>query len=398
MYYIILLITLGCISTVLTIIETSVLACPRVKIDKKPITKYLKSVFTKLSFFISLIDISIQQIVNFILIEKISFSNIIAVSAVYTAITIYLDMLGKSIALMYPEYFCNYLGYIIFPIYYLLSPVINMLFLIIEYSIKILGLKKKTTLENLNSYKEEIRAIIQQANKMDRVNNEIQMIETIFQLKETSINTIIVPRNEFCKIEYCDNTQEMLSRLMNNCEYRSIVVEKEDEIIGYIDYYELLKDIAAKKVLSSMDDYIKEPVYILESSNIYKVIRDIKISGNHIYFVINEYGTVLGLLTARDLLDELIGAQYNEDLHITKTKDGIFIDGIQNIRVLNKYLNLDLPEKFLTISGLLINKLRRIPKENEKVVINDISFTVIKCTYNKVLSVLASHPIQKSLN
>ena len=113
--------------------------------------------------------------------------------------------------------------------------------------------------------------------------------------------------------------------------------------------------------------------------------------------IIDEYGSLLGLVTVEDILEEIVGEIKEQDdknqVNIIRTKSGIYkIAGKILIRDLNKNLHLNLPEfdEAYNLSTYIINYLGRIPDEREKFIINKINFEILKKIHNDLVLIKAS--------
>lgn len=126
---------------------------------------------------------------------------------------------------------------------------------------------------------------------------------------------------------------------------------------------------------------MREAYFVPESKDIDELFREMKQNKVHMAIAIDEYGGTAGLITMEDILEQLVGNIFDEydeeELEIKKIDDNTFIlNGTASLYELKKVFDIELPEgDYETLSGYLLEKLGRIPNENEYPVIEDENLT-----------------------
>lgn len=126
---------------------------------------------------------------------------------------------------------------------------------------------------------------------------------------------------------------------------------------------------------------MREAYFVPESKDIDELFREMKQNKVHMAIAIDEYGGTAGLITMEDILEQLVGNIFDEydeeELEIKKIDDNTFIlNGTVSLYELKKVFDIELPEgDYETLSGYLLEKLGRIPNENEYPVIEDENLT-----------------------
>jgi putative hemolysin len=155
-----------------------------------------------------------------------------------------------------------------------------------------------------------------------------------------------------------------------------------DDITGII----LLKDLFGGQTEQDfkVGNLIKEPIYFNENTSAYQVLESFKNEGNHYGIVVNEYGSVQGIITMDDMLDALVGQateHYQDEYKIEqRTDDTWFVDGQYSIFDFEKYFDVLLTDdqnSFATVAGLFISKKNEIPEVGDTLVIGELQFEVL---------------------
>ncbi|MDW3197641.1 MAG: hemolysin family protein [Cytophagales bacterium] len=207
---------------------------------------------------------------------------------------------------------------------------------------------------------EEIRASLSIAyNQGDLTKNEHQLLDAAFRFDDQITRQIMVPRGEveFFDLQrsYKENLQ--LARKTKHTRF-PLCVGSLDEIKGVVH----IKDLLGQEEVT--DEKLKKlartPVYVPETLPINTLLQDFRRTRQHMAFVEDEYGTVIGIVTLENVLEELVGAVQDEfdaeSAKIVKESDGTYlVDGDMSIIHLNEKLDIELiPHEADTLSGFLI--------------------------------------------
>jgi Mg2+/Co2+ transporter CorB len=142
---------------------------------------------------------------------------------------------------------------------------------------------------------------------------------------------------------------------------------------------------------------VKEPLFIPETTTLKDQLENFRRTRTHIGIVVDEYGTLMGLVTLEDILEEIVGQI--DDEHdkvirgIKRQKDGSYIvRGNLNIRDLNREMDWSLPvEDYATVAGLVIRIAENIPEINDRFNYEDFEFMVMGKIRNQITSVKINH-------
>lgn len=231
---------------------------------------------------------------------------------------------------------------------------------------------------------EEIQAIISIGEEEGVVEKEErQMLISIFELADTTVTEIMIPRTEMVCIEENTPYNEVVSTISHSGRSRLPVYrESIDNIIGAIHSRDLL-DFQGSPKDFTLNKIMHPPFFIPESKKVLSLLADFKKGKKmHLALIIDEYGGIEGLVTLEDILEEIVGDildEYDrERAQIEYLPDGrILIDGHTSIREINKALNTYIPhEEFQTLSGLIMDQLGHIPIRGESISFEGYLLTV----------------------
>ena len=130
--------------------------------------------------------------------------------------------------------------------------------------------------------------------------------------------------------------------------------------------------------------HLTKPYYIPETKSAHLLFYELKNNKKHIAIVIDEYGGTSGLITLEDLLEEIVGDIWDEHEENTDSEDiiktvegAIIVNGRTEIEKIEEYLNINLERgRYETVSGLILNTIRRIPHQGENLRIEEMEITI----------------------
>ncbi len=253
----------------------------------------------------------------------------------------------------------------------------------------------------------EIESLIQVCEERGLLSRqEKELMESVFEFRETLVREIMVPRLEIVGVERQSPLDEIIPMVLEKGHSRLPVFESNiDHIVGVL----LAKDLLAfwGKPASEQDlgRVLRTPYFIPESKKISDLLRDMVERKSQIAVVIDEYGGTAGIITLEDILEEIVGEIYDEydqlePRLVPQEDDSVLVDARLDIEDLMEYFKLEwenLPEgKFESVGGLLIHLLGRVPQVNDKVVIDHLEFTVVEADARRAKQVLVRSlaPIQ----
>ena len=242
----------------------------------------------------------------------------------------------------------------------------------------ILSLKDQFRLEK------EIQSIINAGEESGLIDPQSgEMIQSILEFRDTIVREVMIPRTEMVAIGSDATIDEVLDLIIKHGHTRMPVYgDSVDNILGILNVKDLLKfwskPISENDILSTL----RKPYYIPETKKTHLLLHELKQKKHHMAIVIDEYGGTSGLVTLEDLIEEIVGEIHDE--HDTK-KEGIIelpegytlIDGRVEIEIVEEYYGVKFQEgRYETLSGLILNVIKKIPVTGEVIQIENFEMII----------------------
>ena len=301
------------------------------------------------------------------------YSSGLALVAVVLMITFFSLVIGelvpKRIALSNSERFASLSAAPLVAFSRLVSPAIVLLSFCTDLVLRALGVKAYT---EPAVTEEEIRILIDQGTTAGVIEEEEQdIVERVFSLGDRRVNSIMTPRGEIVWLDIDDSGAEISQKIAGGTYSMFPVCSKKlDNVLGVVQSKDLLScNLADKKV--DLKDSLLPPLFVPESMRALKVLEKFKQTGIHLAIVLDEYGSVQGIVTLVDLLEGLVGdIPHIDELsepQIVKRQDGSWlVDGALPVDDLREMIDLEwLPEgedyQYITLGGFVMTHLEKIP-------------------------------------
>lgn len=266
------------------------------------------------------------------------------------------------------------------------SPFVKLLTLSTNFFVRLLGIDPHE--EDGKVTEEEIRLMVDVGEERGAIDEyEKLMINNIFEFNNKTVANIMTHRTDIGAIPVEASLQDVTAFLKSE-QYSRIPVYEDtiDNIIGILyakDLIYLLGDAAGCGEFS-LKNIIRQPYIVPASKRTDELFRELQKNNIHIAIVIDEYGGTAGVVTIEDLIEEIVGNisdEYDEDDENFKKLDEntVIIKGTTSLDEVEDYLEVKLPtEEYETLSGFLIGQLGRIPKKEDKPMIefDDLVFKV----------------------
>jgi len=239
---------------------------------------------------------------------------------------------------------------------------------------------------------EELKALIdvaQDRNLLDK--HEGDMIKRIFSYDDLIASDVMVPRTETHTLEASNKISEAKALVAEYGHSRYPVRDGQiDEIIGTLYSKDLLRHSADSNL--EVREIIRPAYFIPASKPINALLREFQQQKIHLAIALDEYGGIAGIITLEDILEEIVGEIEDEfDTHevmMEEIKPGeLIVNGECEVKQINRTLGLSLPEENVTIGGLVISHLEKIPATGTQLNLNDVDMMVEQSTKKRVKKV-----------
>ncbi|MBN8282338.1 transporter associated domain-containing protein [Zoogloea sp.] len=223
----------------------------------------------------------------------------------------------------------------------------------------------------------------------------LAIIEGALQVSDMQVRDVMVPRAQMDVVCLDDSVEDITRFAIGAAHSRFPVVgENKDDVAGILLAKDLLRVFAGESF--NLRDMLRPAVFVPESKRLNVLLRDFRVSRNHMAIVVDEYGGVAGLVTIEDVLEQIVG-DIEDEYDFDETADNIRLDQAGRYRVKAGTEIEDFNEAFATtfsdaeydtVGGLLIRKLGRLPKRNEIVELEGLRFQVLRADSRRVHSLL----------
>ncbi len=250
-------------------------------------------------------------------------------------------------------------------------------------------------MESPGDLEKEIQQLIDEGEERGLISeDEGEMIQGIFSFRDTVAREIMIPRTNTVGAHADTEIGDVIDLIVQSGHSRIPIFEDNiDNVIGILHAKDLLP-FWGKEHEIDIRRIVRPPYFIPETKKISDVLTDLRDKKSHMAIVIDEYGGTAGILTLEDIIEEIIGEivdEYDpEEKLITERDDGsIVVDARLDVEELEDYLEVDFPEgNFESVGGFVISLLGKVPSINEKVIFNNLEFTVIEADSRKAEKIL----------
>ena len=213
----------------------------------------------------------------------------------------------------------------------------------------------------------------------------LKMIEGVFKVSEIQVREIMIPRSHITVVDISDDITDIVKKVTSSGHSRFPVIDdNKDEIIGVLLAKDLLKRNTVENIDIDLHEVLRPAVFVPESKRLNILLNEFKSSRNHIAIVIDEHGSVSGLITIEDVLEEIVGEIDDEHDKETVSKiisrgnNQYIVDALTPLEEFNSYFLSNFHDEDIeTIGGFLINRFEKVPKNSETISIEKLFFKIL---------------------
>ena len=326
------------------------------------------------------------------------YADAIATSIIVIIVTflsiIFGELIPKRFALINPEKIAKkaaapmyVFAKITHPIVWLLSRTSNLFF-------KLFNIKQK---KDESVTEEEIKAIISEGTEAGTIEEEEkEMIERIFHLGDRNITSLMTHRSDILWFDLNDNEEKIREKIIAEPHSVYPICDGDiDDIKGVVS----IKDLYVSDDLTLFKDLMQPALFVPDNNTAYQVMEKFKESKIHSCFIVDEYGSIRGMITLNDILEAIVGdiPQSNiQDYEIAEREDGSFLVDAQIpfYDFLSRFNKTDLLQQeeqhYDTLAGCILHELERIPQGGDKMKWNGFHFEIIDMDGHRIDKVLVT--------
>jgi putative hemolysin len=244
---------------------------------------------------------------------------------------------------------------------------------------------------------EEIKTLITEGTEAGTIDEaEQHIIERVFHLGDRNITSLMTHRSDIIWFNLDDNEDKIKEKIISEPHSAYPIC---DGLIDNIKGVVSIKDLYVSPDSTLFKDIMQPALFIPENNSPYQVLEKFKESQIHSAFIVDEYGSILGLLTLNDILEAIVGdipQNAGEDYEIINREDGTYlVDGqITFYNFLSHFGKTEWMNEgehdFDTLAGFILHELERIPKTGDKLNWKDFSMEVIDMDGHRIDKVLVT--------
>ena len=340
------------------------------------------------------VNIAISVVVTSIAINV--FGNLgvgIAIGVGTLLLLVFGDIIPKSISLKFAQPYALFSAYPLTIFAKIVQPAQKLFSIWTEKIISFMGILPHGLKESPIT-DEEFRSMVQVGEGEGVIDSdERELIQNVIEFGETTVDEIMTPKIDMFTVGIEDSLDDILPRIIENF-YSRVPVYGEDEegILGILYTKDLtrLKHLPREKV--SLKSILHDTISVPQSKKIKEMLEEFRRMKRHMAIVLDEYGSVCGLVTLEDILEELVGEidseMRQEELPLKRLNENHYrIVGAYSLAEFNESFQSDLPENdYDTVGGYVFGLFGRIPRSGESTTVNRFKFRVEKMKGSRILS------------
>jgi magnesium and cobalt exporter, CNNM family len=310
-------------------------------------------------------------------------------------LTTFGEVLPMTLAVTYPEQFLAVAGRPVAWLGVILAPARAVLAGLTALMVKLLS-RGRTEQGMLTE--EELRTLVDVGASEGVVEREErEMIHKVFELEDTLVRSVMVPRTDMVCLDVEMPTAEILPALREHLHSRVPVYEGSiDVIVGVLYAKDLLKYMEGLPPDFDLRAHLHPPYFVPESKRADALLQEFQAKRLQMAIVVDEYGGTAGLVTLEDLLEELVGEiadEYDEPERLIQRVDATTyrVAGKLPIEQLNAATGLKIAnEGYDTVGGWVLDLFGRVPRRAERTETAELQLTVEKVERTRIVEVLVA--------
>jgi CBS domain containing-hemolysin-like protein len=227
--------------------------------------------------------------------------------------------------------------------------------------------------------------------------DERQMIYSIFELGDTLVREIMLPRIYINALDISTPLQEAVDVLIMSGHSRMPVYQESvDNILGLLYAKDLLKVWRKGDQIESLRSLLRPATFVPEAKKVDELLEEMQAGHVHMAMVVDEYGGIAGLVTLEDIFEEIVGEiqdeyDQSEEAPYIQVGEGEYVfQGRVDLKDFNEVLGSQLPtEETETLGGFIYEQVGRVPTSGETLQVGDINLTIEQVTGRRIRKVRA---------
>jgi CBS domain containing-hemolysin-like protein len=242
-------------------------------------------------------------------------------------------------------------------------------------------LKRKLRLERRPR---ELQEVIDESEERGLIDEEEgEMIEGIFDLKQTVAREIMIPRTHLVALPLDADKDQILGTIIESGHSRVPVFRQNvDQIVGILNAKDLLPLWLEDKREFNLEGLCREPFFVPETKRINDLLNDLRTRSSHLAVIVDEYGGTSGIVTVEDIVEEIVGEirdehDVEEEPFVAQEDGSVLVSARVGLDDFEEHFGVALPrEGYDTLGGFIIHAMGRVPGRGEQMHHDSLSMRI----------------------
>jgi len=305
------------------------------------------------------------------------------------------ELVPKTIGLQYADAVSLHIAKPITFLARVAGVLVTMLSLSSKAVLALLGIKEAKAFMT----REEVQHIVAEGHESGIFSEtEHTYIDNLFDFTHTSVREVMVPRTRVVAFDLNLPKEEILNGVLDNMYSRyPVYLGSIEDTVGFIHGKDLLGRMVREPDFD-IRSIVRPPFFVPEGKKVSELLKEMQKTRVHMAFVVDEYGSISGIVTTEDLLEELVGEiedehDVGEPSTVQVLADGSYlVDALISISDLEDLIEMDLGDDlpYDTLAGLILDRIGRFPEQGEKLVLGDYTLSCEEVTQTAISKVKIS--------
>lgn len=343
--------------------------------------------------------------------ETLNTISVIVITIILSYVTLILgELVPKRIAMQKPYEIAKFTSGVVSAVATVMKPVIIFLSLSTNAVLKLLRMKTETEEESVTE--EELKMMIELGGKKGVLDkDESDWIKNVFEFDDITVEEVMTQRSDMVTVDLDDDEEKILEVIRESKCSRIPVYDREkdeDDIVGILHAKDYLL-AGDEKREKGIEPLMRQAYFVSENMKASELFKKMQLNNMHMAIVVDEYGSINGLVTMEDLLEEIVGSIYDET-DIPEVEEDIVqlaenkwkLRGDCSIKKFEAVADYEIEtdnNHYVTMGGLVIEIIDEIPEDGKEfdVEIQDLKIHVLS-TENRRISEMIVEKTEKTID
>jgi Mg2+/Co2+ transporter CorB len=321
----------------------------------------------------------------------------VATAAASFFILVFAEILPKVIGATYAEAIALRASYVLTPLIRIFRPVMAVVNVFVRALLALMRVKPTSEQAQALSLA-ELRTLILEGGKYIPKKHQ-SIFLNLFELEDMTVDDTMTPRSQIEHVDLSDDIDDVRNKLATAHHTRLVVCENGlDNVVGLLHVRKVLNATRREMIdIEGIRAIMRDPYFVPQGTALLNQLSNFQETQRHMALVVDEYGEILGLVTMKDILEEIVGeftsqAVGSSALFHREPDGAVIADGYCSLRVLNRKAGFDFPlEGPKTINGLLLEELEDIPEAGTTLAIGEQTVEIMQ-VQNRMVKVVRIAP------